>query len=162
MEKIRGFEVVSGKFRKHPDVEIQLPRRADPRSCASDIFSPVSVTLQPGERVLIWTDVKSYMQDHEVLIGNVRSSHGKPLVRLANTQGWIDASYYSNAGNDGNIGIFISNEGSEPFEIKQGDRIAQLMFTIYLVPDSDDPLFQDRQGGFGNSTERLQSEKAGN
>src|SRR5690606_16616328 len=128
MKKIRGFEVVSDNHRKHPDVKIQLPRRADQGACASDIFSPVNVELQPGERTLIWTDVKAYMQDSEVCIGNVRSSHGKPLIRLANTQGWIDQTYYENEGNDGNIGIFISNEGEEVFKINQGDRIAQLMF----------------------------------
>lgn len=148
---IRGFEVVADTHRKHPDVEIQLPRRADKGACASDIYSPIEVELLPGERLLIWTDVKAYMQDGEVCIGNVRSSHGKPLVRLANTQGWIDQTYYENEGNDGNIGVFISNEGEEVFKINQGDRIAQLMFIPFLVPDNDNPIHNERIGGFGSS-----------
>lgn len=149
--KLRGFEIVADKHRKHPDVEIQLPRRADPGACASDIYSPVEVELLPGERYLIWTDIKAYMQDGEVCIANVRSSHGKPLVRLANTQGWIDQTYYSNEGNDGNIGVYISNEGEEAFWIHEGDRIAQLMFIPFLMPDNDNPIHAERKGGFGNS-----------
>lgn len=147
----RGFKLVSSQFRKHPDVKIQLPRRADAGACASDVYSPIDVDLLPGERTLIWTDVKAYMQPNEVCIANVRSSHGKPLVRLANTQGWIDQTYYNNEDNEGNIGVFISNEGSEPFEIKQGDRIAQLMFTPFLTPDNDNPIHAERKGGFGSS-----------
>ena len=149
--KTRGFEIVDDKFRKHIEVEIKTPRRADPDACAADIYSPVSVILQPNEQVLIWTDIKAYMQQGEVLIANVRSSHGKPRIRLANTQGWIDGSYYNNPKNDGNIGVYISNEGKEPYIIEEGDRIAQLMFTVYLVPDNDDPLFNERKGGFGDS-----------
>lgn len=151
MIKIRGFEIVADNHRKHPDVKIQLPRRADVGACASDIYSPINADLQPGERILIWTDVKAYMQDGEVCIGNVRSSHGKPLIRLANTQGWIDQTYYENEGNDGNIGIFISNEGNKAFYINQGDRIAQLMFIPFLVPDNDNPIHNERKGGFGSS-----------
>jgi dUTP pyrophosphatase len=150
-KKIRGFEVVSPEYRQHPDVEIQLPRRADPGACASDVFSPVDLTINPGEQILIWTDVKAYMQPGEVLIANVRSSQGKYRIQLANTQGWIDSTYYNNKENDGNIGIYLRNEGSEPYVIKKGDRIAQLMFIPYLIPDNDDPLFNERQGGFGSS-----------
>jgi len=151
MTKLRGFEIVSDNHRKHPDIKIQLPRRADAGACASDIYSPIEVELLPGQRLLIWTDVKAYMQDGEVCIGNVRSSHGKPLIRLANTQGWIDQTYYENEGNDGNIGIFISNEGEETFNIIQGDRIAQLMFIPFLMPDNDNPIHNERKGGFGSS-----------
>jgi dUTP pyrophosphatase len=151
MTKTRGFEVVSKEFRKHPEVEIQTPRRADPDACASDIYSPVALVLQPNEQKLIWTDIKAYMQKGEVLLANVRSSHGEPRVRLANTQGWVDGSYYENPKNDGNIGVYISNEGTQPYEIKVGDRIAQLMFIPYLTPDNDNPLKDKRDGGFGSS-----------
>lgn len=147
----RGFEIVSDAHRVHPDVEIQLPRRADVEACASDVYSPETLTLQPGEQQLIWTDVKAYMQLGEVCIANVRSSHGNPRIRLANTQGWIDKSYHGNPKNDGNIGIYISNEGNQSFTIEQGDRIAQLMFIPFLVADNDNPIHGERVGGFGSS-----------
>ena len=43
---------------------------------------------------------------------------------LSNTSGWIDADYYSNEGNDGNIGVFLLNISDKLQEIKRGDRIA--------------------------------------
>lgn len=151
MTKTRGFERVSPQFKKHPDIDVPLPRRAESGACASDVYSPVNLILQPNEQVLIWTDVKAYMQRNEVCIGNVRSSHGRPRIRLANTQGWIDQTYYENKDNDGNIGIYLSNEGSQPYEIRIGDRIAQLMFIPYLIPDNDNPIYSERNGGFGSS-----------
>lgn len=151
MKKIRGFEVVTDIHRQHPGLNIQLPRRAEPGACASDVYSPIKATIAPGDRLLVWLDVKAYMQIGEVAIANVRSSQGKMLVRFADTQGWIDQSYYGNKANDGNIGIHISNEGAEPYQIWIGDRIAQIMFIPYLVPDNDNPINANRTGGFGSS-----------
>lgn len=175
-QKVRGFEVVEHKHRKnwspHQDSyyktailveledgervvryipDIQEPRRADSGACASDVYSPVCRVIEPDEQMLIWTDVKAYMQQGEVLIANVRSSQGEPRIQLANTQGWIDQTYYGNPKNDGNIGIYLRNEGSEPYHIERGDRIAQLMFIPFLVPDNDNPIHNKREGGFGSS-----------
>ena len=72
--KYRGFEVVVPYHRKYPSVEIQLPQRGTSRAMAYDFFSPVDIVLQPGEKKLIFTDVKAYMQDGEALIINPRSS----------------------------------------------------------------------------------------
>ena len=89
--KTRGFEVVRDEFRKHKNVEIQLPKRGSSKAMAYDFFSPVKTTIMPGEKELVFTDVKAYMQDCEALILNVRSSMGKVDIGFANTQGWIDA-----------------------------------------------------------------------
>jgi len=145
----RGFEVVKDEFRSV--VDVQLPKRADKGSCAYDIYSPSNYTIYPNEQLLIWTDVKAYMQENEVLVVNVRSSQGKLRVQLANTQGWVDSSYYSNVDNDGNIGIFLRNEGSESYVIKQGDRIAQAMFINCLIADEDNVMNSERTGGLGST-----------
>lgn len=149
--KKRGFEVVVAAHRQHPGVNIQLPRRAEPGACASDVFSPIETIVTPGDKLLIWLDIKAYMQNGEVAVANVRSSQGKVLVRLADTQGWIDQSYYCNKNNDGNIGIHISNEGIDPYHIAINQRIAQIMFIPYLIPDNDNPIYAERTGGFGSS-----------
>ena len=73
------------------------------------------------------------------------------MIILANIIGWVDSSYYKNEKNDGNIGIVLKNTGTEPFEIKKGDRIAQLKFSKYLITDTDDPINKERKGGFGDS-----------
>jgi dUTP pyrophosphatase len=149
MNRIRGFEQVL-EYKKNTIIT-QLPQRADIGSCAYDFYSPISVEIQPNEQILIWTDIKAYMQLDEVLILNVRSSQGKPRVQLANTQGWVDNTYYNNIGNEGNIGIFLRNEGAEPYIINCGDKIAQGMFIKYLVTDEDNPASRIRLGGFGSS-----------
>ena len=86
----------------------------------------------------------------EALIINPRSSMGKVDITLANTQGWVDADYYSNKGNDGNIGIFLKNNGDKPFEIKIGDRIGQGAFIPFLVADNGNTNVE-RKGGYGST-----------
>ena len=146
--KHRGFEQI---LNKKNATTIDLPQRADSGSCAYDIKSPYDCILQPGEQKLIWTDVKAYMLCDEVLIMNVRSSQGKLKVQLANTQGWVDSTYYNNPDNEGNIGIFIRNENDVPYVIEEGDKICQGMFIKYLITDDDCPVSESRTGGFGSS-----------
>ena len=157
VNRTRGFELVENK--KHKDFTAVIPQRADVGSCGYDLYSPINVVVKPNEQVLIFTDLKAYMLKDEVLIMNVRSSQGKIRISLANTIGWIDSTYYNNPDNEGNIGIYIKNNGSEDYRIynsvesggKEFKAIAQVMFTKYLITDEDLPLSQDRKGGFGSS-----------
>ena len=151
-QKVRGFEIVADDFRKHPDIEIKLPTRSDERSAGYDFYTPVDIILQPGERKLVWTDVKAYMQNNEVLMLYVRSSIGvKKGVVLANGTGIIDASYYSNPDNDGRIGIALYNTSNDTVTINAGERVAQGIFMQYLTADDDNVLNKTRAGGFGSS-----------
>lgn len=144
----RGFEIVSTEKRKNKYARI--PTRATKHSAAYDFYSPDDYTVQPNEIVKIWTDIKAYMLKDEILILNVRSSMGGKFM-LANTQGWVDSDYYNNPDNEGNCGIFLKNISNETQTIKQGDRIAQGMFTKYLTCDNERVLNKERQGGFGSS-----------
>lgn len=147
----RGFEVVSSVKKKHK-VDIDLPVRADDGSAGYDFYSPISAKILPGEKLTIWTDVKSYMGKDEVLKIYPRSSMGiKFGVSLANTTGIIDSSYYENPDNDGNIGICIVNNSSETYEVSVGDRIGQGVFQKYLIADDDNTLNEERLSGVGHS-----------
>lgn len=148
----RGFEIIKDEHRKHSDIEIQLPTRGDSRSAGYDFYSNETVVLQPKQSHLFWTDVKSYMLDDEVLSIHVRSSIGtKKDLMLKNTTGIIDSSYYENVSNDGNIGICLVNMGDKIQKIEKGERIAQGIFTKYLIVDEDTCLKSKRAGGFGSS-----------
>ncbi|MGL5718505.1 MAG: dUTP diphosphatase [Paraclostridium sp.] len=147
--RIRGFETVISTMRKNTEVNIELPTRGTSKAMAYDFYSPINLTIQPGEIGKIWTDVKAYMQDTECLVLNVRSSQGGKVM-MANTQGWIDGDYFSNESNDGNIGIFLKNIGDKPYEIKIGDRIAQGAFFSFLVSDNGNNE-EVRTGGFGST-----------
>lgn len=148
--KTRGFEVCH-KRKTDKSVEITLPTRGTSKAMAYDFYSPISAVVQPGEIVKIWTDVKSYMKDTECLILNVRSSMGGKFM-LANTLGWIDADYYNNENNEGNIGFFLKNISEAPQTIEIGDRIGQGAFFNFLVSDNGNPEEEVvRTGGFGSS-----------
>ena len=145
--KKRGFEVIKDDKRKSD--YIAIPTRATKNSAAYDFYCNDDYIVQPNEIIKIWTDIKAYMQEDEILILNVRSSIGGKFM-LANTQGWVDSDYYENPDNDGNIGIFLKNISNEPQKLEKGNRIAQAMFTKYLTIDNDD-VTTKRVGGFGSS-----------
>lgn len=148
---VRGFKEVH-KDHKKKDYPTILPVRGDAGSAGYDFYSKETVTIDPGKQHLFWTDVKSYMQEDEFLSIHVRSSIGvkKGLV-LANTTGIADSSYYSNPSNDGNLGICLKNTTNQPVQILEDERIAQGVFSKYLVADEDVTLHAERSGGFGSS-----------
>ena len=145
----RGFEVVKDTARKFADKEIKLPTRGSSKAMAYDFYSNDTYTIEPGCIAKVWTDVKAYMGDNECLILNVRSSMGGKFM-LGNTSGWIDADYYSNENNDGNIGVFLKNISNETLTINEGERIAQGAFFNFLVADNGN-TDEVRTGGFGSS-----------
>jgi dUTP pyrophosphatase len=147
----RGFEAVSKEHRKHTGEPV-IPFRADARSAGYDFICPVDVSIKPNEKKLIFTDIKAYMQDDEVLLLYVRSSIGvKRGLRLSNGTGVIDSSYFENPDNDGNIGIPLHNTSDKTVFINAGERIAQGVFTKYLIADYDNVMHDSRTGGFGSS-----------
>ena len=127
-----------------------LPTRATRKSGAYDFYTKTNYTVKPNEIVKIWTDVKAEMDDDVVLLIDVRSSMGGKW-ELINTIGVIDADYFSNEKNDGNIGIFLRNTSDEVQTINKGDRIAQGIFIKYLITVDDKPLSEERIGGYGST-----------
>ena len=148
MNRIRGFEVVIDEKRKTTG-EVTLPTRGSSTAMAYDFYANDNYVVEPNAIAKVWTDVKAYMQENECLILNVRSSMGGKFM-LANTQGWIDQDYYSNEGNDGNIGIFLMNISDEVQTINKGDRIGQGAFFNFLVADNGN-TDNVRVGGFGST-----------
>ena len=150
--KIRGFEVISDEFRKHPNIEIKLPKRGSSKSAGYDICTPVDIIIPPnGISDAIQTDIKAYMLDDEYLEIVPRSSIGfKKGLMLINTCAIIDSDYYNNVDNDGNIGFKFKNLTNETVEIKAGERILQGIFKKYLTIDNDDCDII-RTGGTGST-----------
>jgi dUTP pyrophosphatase len=144
----RYFEVVINEKRKTTG-EVTLPTRGSSAAMAYDFYANETYSVMPNEIVKVWTDVKAYMQENECLIINVRSSMGGKFM-LANTSGWIDSDYYSNEGNDGNIGVFLKNISNEVQTIMKGDRIAQGAFFNFLIADNGN-TDSVRNGGFGST-----------
>lgn len=153
---MRRFEEVKEGFKKFPDVETKLPERADAQSAGYDFYSKENYTLAPGEFHMFFTDVCVRMYFDNVLKIYTRSGNGiKHGIILKNNVGVVDASYYGNPNNFGNIGIGLVNNGREPFEIHVGDRIAQGIFGRYFITDDDKFVGKKnkntRTGGFGST-----------
>lgn len=165
MERKRGFEVVKEEHRQNKHIvdikgmgkttiypDIKLPTRGTRTSAGYDFYLPKDVILLPAQKTLIWTDVKAYMQEDEVLQLHIRSSLGiKQGVILSNITGIIDSDYFENPSNDGNIGISLLNTSGRGVELKAGERVMQGIFMKYLTVDNDVPLNATRTGGVGSS-----------
>ena len=129
-----------------------LPKRNTKKSAGYDIYSPIDVTVPSHGMVKIPTGIKVMMEDDEILSIYPRSSIGfKTGIRLANTVGIVDADYYGNPDNEGHIFIKLYNPTDTAYEIKTGDKIAQGIFTKYLIVDDEEEIKTERSGGLGST-----------
>ena len=142
-------------------VKIKLTRGMDAPEYATDGSAAVDlraaldegevVTLLPGERYRIPTGVAiSPERDDVVAVIAGRSGHGlKNGVTMANSIGVIDSDYR------GEISVVLINHGQEPFEVRRGDRVAQMMFMPVLhasfLPTDELDETERGAGGFGHT-----------
>lgn len=114
-----------------------------------DDYSMANSDLKP---LLVPTGIKAFMEPNEVLILVNRSSG--PLKRhliLPNGIGVIDADYYNNDANEGEIFVQLINFGVRDYVIKKGERIAQGIFMPYLTATNEVHATKKRVGGFGST-----------
>ncbi len=107
-------------YKLHQDAII--PSYAHSDDAAFDISSIDNILLPPSRRCLAKTGIAiNIPQGYEIQIrprSGLALKHG---ISIINSPGTIDAGY------KGEIGVILINHGSKPFEIKKGDRIAQLV-----------------------------------
>lgn len=128
-----------------------FPQRSTKKSAGYDFSTPIDLTIPPKGYTKFFTNIKAYMEDDEVLKLYIRSSLGfKHGLMLANNTGIIDADYYSNPENDGNIGCCLYNSSDKELKFEAGTRIFQGIFQKYLVAD-DDNANKKRVGGLGST-----------
>lgn len=144
---IRGFEVVS-TYEEH---NIKLPTRKTTESAGYDIECAEETTIEPGQVVLVSTGLKAFMAYDEYLAIHIRSSMAiKRHLALVNSTGIIDSDYYNNENNEGHIMIALINFGQEPVTLEKGERVAQGIFSKYLITNDDDATGV-RTGGIGST-----------
>lgn len=105
---------------------LPLPEYATAHAAGMDLRAALPArevwTLQPGERRLVPTGLSL-----AVPVGfeaQVRPRSGLALrhgITVLNAPGTIDADYR------GEVAVVLINHGSEPFAVRRGDRIAQLL-----------------------------------
>ena len=123
-----------------------------PNAAGMDLYADLDedIVLQPGARSLLPTGIALALpHGYEAQIrprSGLALRHG---ITLVNSPGTIDQDYR------GEIGIIMVNHGREPFTVRNGERIAQMVFApiaraeLQVVDDLDET---DRgEGGFGHT-----------
>lgn len=149
---MRKFEIVKDEHRQHPEVEILLPQRSSKKSAGYDFRTPIEITLNAGEKKLVFSDVKAYMEDDEVLKLYPRSGLStKKGIVLANVVAIIDSDYVDNPTNDGNIGLCLWNTSDQVVVLEAGEKVCQGIFVKYLTVDDESEVIATRVSGFGST-----------
>ncbi|MBI3910188.1 MAG: dUTP diphosphatase [Armatimonadetes bacterium] len=104
--------------------DLPLPTYATSGSAGMDLLAAVSepLTLLPGARALVSTGIRIALP--EGFEAQVRPRSGLALrhgVTCLNSPGTIDADYR------GTVSVILINLGTEPFTLRRGERIAQMV-----------------------------------
>lgn len=147
-ETVGGKDIWFGKIQYE---DIKLPVRATKYSAGFDFFSPIDISLAPGESFKIPTGIRVLLDEDKFLALVPRSGLGfKYRLQLDNTIGIIDADY-SGSKNEGHIWVKMTNDGTRDFKIAKGEAFAQGIIMQYFVTVDDDATAV-RDGGFGSTT----------
>jgi len=131
----------------------QLPAYATPGAAGLDLRACVEepCTLRPGETLLVPTGIAIHLADPglaAVVLPRSGLGHRNGIV-LGNLVGLIDSDY------QGQVFVSLWNRGTDPFELKPLDRIAQLVVVpVVQVGFNRVDAFEqsDRgSGGFGST-----------
>ena len=98
---------------------IAIPEYATPGSAGVDLCSMKYCMIKPNEMAVI------YLEIPEGYEGQIRPRSGLAMdsrIIIPNSPGTIDSDYR------GEIRVLLLNMGDEPFTLRFGDRIAQLVF----------------------------------
>jgi dUTP pyrophosphatase len=141
------------RIKKKPGCEdLPTPRYMSKGSSGMDIYADIDgeLTISPGEIRLVSAGI--YMSIPEGFEIQVRPRSGlavKHGISIVNTPGTIDSDYR------GLLGIILINHGKQPFAIKRGDRIAQIVVNKVIQADLTvvDELDETARshGGFGHT-----------
>lgn len=129
---------------------LDLPAYATAGAAGMDVLSAEDVTIVPGARHAVATGLAvAIPAGFEI---QVRPRSGLALkhgITVPNTPGTIDSDYR------GELKVILINHGDGPFEVRRGDRVAQLVIApvtraTWLPVDELDETVRG-EGGFGST-----------
>ncbi|WP_029417575.1 dUTP diphosphatase [Brevundimonas bacteroides] len=143
------------RIQRLPHAEgLALPAYETAGSAGMDLRAAVAddapLTLTPGARALVPTGFKMALEPGWE--AQVRPRSGLALkhgITCLNTPGTIDSDYR------GEVGVILVNLGQEPFVIRRGERIAQMVIapvakvSVFVVETLDET--ERGAGGFGST-----------
>lgn len=124
-----------------------VPVRAHATDAGLDLKSPKLVYIPPYSSVAIDTGV--HVEIPEGYAGMLKSKSGLNIKHDITSDGVVDCGY------TGSIQVKLYNHGSHGYEVKNGDKITQLVVTPIVTPAIElvDELMSTERGskGFGSS-----------
>lgn len=135
-----------------PGSMIPLPKYMTLHSAGMDLYADLEheLVINPGDRALVPSGIAIEMPDG--FEAQIRPRSGLALrhgIALVNSPGTIDADYR------GEIGIILINHGNEPYPVRKGERIAQMVFAPFvraeLLEVSELAATDRGDGGFGHT-----------
>lgn len=127
--------------------EAKAPAYAHPGDAGMDLFSCADMSLAPGETKPVPTGIQ--MAIPQGYVGLVWDKSGISLKGVHRLAGVVDAGYR------GEVRVVMVNLGTEPFEIKPGMKIAQMLIQPVEAPTivESDTLDDTSRGagGFGST-----------
>jgi dUTP pyrophosphatase len=133
---------------------LPLPAYQSAQAAGLDLLAAIPeqepIILAPGQRALIPTGLSIALPEgYEAQVrprSGLAARHG---VTVLNAPGTVDADYR------GEIGVPLINHGSEPFTVRRGERIAQLVIApvvqAELIPVTALSSTERGSGGFGST-----------
>src|SRR5688572_25511025 len=129
---------------------LPLPSYATAGAAGMDIVAAEELVLAPGQRHAVASGFAVAISEGFEVQARPRSGlalkHG---ITCLNTPGTIDSDYR------GEVKVILANLGSEPFDIKRGERIAQLVPAVVLEAEFDEVETLEEThrgaGGFGST-----------
>ncbi|KAM7155606.1 deoxyuridine 5'-triphosphate nucleotidohydrolase, mitochondrial isoform 1-T1 [Molossus nigricans] len=124
------------------------PTKGSARAAGYDLYSAYDYTVPPMEKTLVKTDIQIALPSG--CYGRVAPRSGLAAKHFIDVgAGVIDEDYR------GNVGVVLFNFGKEKFEVKKGDRIAQLICERIFYPEIEEVQALDNtdrgSGGFGST-----------
>ncbi|XP_009992756.1 PREDICTED: deoxyuridine 5'-triphosphate nucleotidohydrolase, mitochondrial [Chaetura pelagica] len=124
------------------------PSRGSARAAGYDLYSAYDCTIPPMEKAVVKTDIQIALPAG--CYGRVAPRSGLAAKHFIDVgAGVIDEDYR------GNVGVVLFNFGKETFQVKKGDRIAQLICERICYPELEEVQVLDDtergEGGFGST-----------
>ncbi|XP_063782122.1 deoxyuridine 5'-triphosphate nucleotidohydrolase, mitochondrial isoform X1 [Pseudophryne corroboree] len=124
------------------------PTRGSSMAAGYDLYSAYDYVIAPQDKAIVKTDIQICVPTG--CYGRVAPRSGLAAKHFIDVgAGVIDEDYR------GNVGVVLFNFGKEAFEVKKGDRVAQLICEKILYPDLVEVKTLDETergaGGFGST-----------
>lgn len=128
------------------------PEKQNLTDSVYDLKSPISFSLEPGERKMVGLRIGMLLMSHIDAFILPRSGHAsKNGITITNSPGLVDSSYTYE------WKIIFQNTGDKTWSVNKGDRIAQVRFQLR----GSNLVFKEFNGDLNDLREKVKARMGG-